>query len=104
MRCFQVDFDVVRYRGSSGEVRVHYTTTVGTARPAPDQRALYVPSSGWLVFSDGRLGQQTVSVVLLDNGLLEGPQTFYVNITRLELVEPRLDWLVACLRITAYMR
>ena len=97
----QVDFDVVRYYGSSGEVRVHYTTTRGTARPAPDQRALYVPALDWVVYNDGGLGQQTVSVVLLDNGLLEGPQAFFVNITHLELIEPRLDWPVACIRLTA---
>ena len=45
--------------------------------------------SGWLVYSDGGLGRQTVSVMLRDNGLLEGPQIFFVNITHLELVEPR---------------
>jgi len=50
-----------------------------------------VPASDWVVYSDGGLGQQTVSVVLLDNGLLEGPQAFFVNITHLELIEPRLD-------------
>jgi len=89
IRWFQVDLKVERYHGSSGEVRVHYTTTAGTARPSPDLQALYMPSSGWLVFSDGGLGQQSVSVDLLDNGLLEGPQTFFVNITHLELAEPR---------------
>jgi len=85
----KVDFDVVRYHGSSGEVRVHYTTSPGTAQPVTDPRALYVPASGWLVYSDGGLGRQTVSVLLRDNGLLEGPQSFFVNITRLELVDPR---------------
>jgi len=79
----------MRYDGSSGEVRVHYTMSPGTARPVPDPRALYVPVSGWLVYNDGGLGRQTVSVMLRDNGLLEGPQTFFVNITQLELVEPR---------------
>jgi len=93
----QVDFDIARYYGSAGKVRVRYTTTAGTAHPAPDQRALYVPASGWLVFSDGGLGQQTVSVMLLDNGLLEGPQTFYVNITHLELIEPRSDCILLLL-------
>jgi len=85
----QVDFDIVRHHGSSGEVRVHYTTSPGTARPSPHRRALYVPVSGWLVFTDGALGHHTVSVMLMDNGVLEGPQTFFVNITRLELIEPR---------------
>ena len=79
----------MRYHGSSGDVRVHYTTSPGTARPSPDPQGLYVPVSGWLVCSDGGLGQQTVSVMLLDNGLLEGPQEFFVNITQLELIEPR---------------
>jgi len=68
---------------------VHYTTTPWTARPSPDQQALYMPVSGWLVYSDGGQGRQTVAVTLLDNGLLEGPQAFFVNITRLELIEPR---------------
>jgi len=94
---FQVDFDIVRYDGSSGDVRVHYTTTPGTARPAPDPQALYVPVSGWLVFSDGGLGQQTVSVMLLDNGLLERPREFFLNVTYLELIEPRYTGLLpAC--------
>jgi len=84
-----VDFDILRYHGSSGEVRVHYTTSRGTAPPAPELQALYVPVSGWLVYHDGGLGRQTVSVTLQDNGLLEGPQTFFVNVTRLELIEPR---------------
>jgi len=89
---------VVRHDGSSGEVRVHYTTTPGTAHLSPHQSALYVPSSGYLVYSDGGLGRQTLSVTLLDNGQLEGPRTFFVNITRLELIEPRLDSLVASMR------
>ena len=89
IRWFQMDLKVERYHGSSGDVQVYYTTTAGTARPSPDPQALYMPSSGWLVFSDGGLGQQSVSVDLLDNGLLEGPQTFFVNITHLELAEPR---------------
>ena len=86
---FQVEFDIVRRHGSSGEVLVYYTTSPGTALPSPDQDALFVPTSGWLVYSDGGLGQQTVSVSLLDNGLLEGPRSFFVNITELKLVEPR---------------
>ena len=87
---FQVEFSIGRYHGSSGEVRVRYTIVSGTARPTPDPQALYVPQSGWLLFTSGGLGRQTVSVTLRDNGLLEGPRTFYVNITRLELIEPRL--------------
>lgn len=79
----------MRTEGSSGDVRVHYTTTPGTASPSPDPQALYVPMSGWLVFTDGGLGQQTVTVRVTDNGLLEGPREFFVNITHLELVEPR---------------
>jgi len=84
-----VDVEIVRDRGSSGEVRVHYTTAPGTALPTPDPSALYHPVSGWLSYADAGLGRQTVSVLLRDNGLLDGPQTFYINITRLELVEPR---------------
>jgi len=84
-----VDVEIVRTGGSSGEVRVHYTTSPGTALPTPDPRALYQPAAGWLRYTDGGLGRQTVSVTVRDNGLLEGPRTFYVNITRLELILPR---------------
>lgn len=103
MRCFQVDFDVLRSDGSSGEVRLQFSTSAHTARPSPDPVALFLPASDSLLFSDGGLGRQTVSVTLIDNGLLEGPRSFFVNITRLELIEPRSDLLQTGLSASPYL-
>lgn len=81
--------NIRRQYGSAGQVRVYYTTSSGSALAAPADNALFVATSGWLMFEDGGQGVQTLSVSVMDNGLLEGPKTFYVNLTQIELVQPR---------------
>ncbi|MBN3308256.1 GPR98 protein, partial [Amia calva] len=77
----KVTVTVVRSRGSFGSVQLWYQTSSGTAKNVSDFRAL----SGQLVFGSG-VAVQNISVDILDDDLPEGPEEFYLNITRVELL------------------
>ena len=63
-------FTVDRRYGGVGEVSVRWRTQAGTATPGVD----YVESTGTLAFADGQL-QGIFEIPLLDDALMEGPET-----------------------------
>ena len=91
----QVTVGVVRRQGSAGQVRVFYTTYSGSALASPSTDALFMGTSGWLTYIDGGLSTQTVSINIIDNGRLEGPVIFYVNLTQIQLIQPRFAFILS---------
>ena len=61
---------VLRRYGNDGEVAVRWRTQSGTASPGAD----YVESTGTVLFADGVM-QGVFEVPLLDDALMEGPET-----------------------------
>ncbi len=68
---------------------MHYTTTPDTAHSDLAEDPDFYGVSGWLGFNDGE-SRKTFTVSLVDDSLPEGPETFFANLTRVELVFPRL--------------
>ncbi len=68
-----IDFTVSLSKASDAEVRVQFTTALGTA----DKDADYVDYHGWLTFAPGET-QQVVSVELVDDDEQEGDETVWV--------------------------
>ncbi|XP_038076858.1 adhesion G-protein coupled receptor V1-like isoform X2 [Patiria miniata] len=79
----QVSLDVVRNAGISGAVKVTYTTKQISAQPGED----YVEDSGDLIFSEG-VDVNTIKISLVPDNLPEGPESFLVNLTSIELLQP----------------
>ena len=73
----------MRRDGSSGQVRVQYTTTSGTAVANED----FFETTGTLMFENG-VGQQNIIVTIRPDDTPEGAEYFYVNLTSVELVYP----------------
>ncbi len=68
-----LDFVVSLSKASDAEVRVQFTTALGTA----DKDADYVDYHGWLTFAPGET-RQAVSVELVDDAEQEGDETVWV--------------------------
>lgn len=73
-----------RSSGSLGAVWVTYQTSGNTAVSGVD----FVPASGRLFFTEGQTSDQ-VTLHVQDDGLPEGPEMFFFNITDVELVNVR---------------
>jgi G-protein coupled receptor 98 len=63
-----------------GQVKVSYTTWPGTAKEGED----YTTKSGEMTFTNGER-EQKLQVVILQDIRPEGPEEFYVNLTKVEL-------------------
>ncbi|XP_033109462.1 adhesion G-protein coupled receptor V1-like [Anneissia japonica] len=79
----QVTLEVVRNAGSIGIARVIYTTIPGTASEIQD----FNPASGFLTFNDG-VDTQSIVINLQPDDVPEGPETFHVNLTSVQLLSP----------------
>ncbi|XP_074526084.1 adhesion G-protein coupled receptor V1 [Halichoeres trimaculatus] len=77
----RVNLTVGRFLGSLGSVWVTYQTSGITAVSGVD----FVPASGRLLFAPGQIRQE-VTLQIQDDGLPEGPEMFFLNITEVELV------------------
>ncbi|XP_015216090.2 adhesion G-protein coupled receptor V1 isoform X1 [Lepisosteus oculatus] len=77
----RVNITVLRSQGHIGSVLVWYQTTSGSAESDSDFTAV----SGQLLFLPS-VSVHTVPVEILNDDLPEGPEQFYLNITRAELV------------------
>lgn len=71
----QVSVTVVRQNGSDGTVTVDYRTVAITATAGTD----YVERTGSLTFNPGETSK-TVAITLLDDGVVEGDETFGFSI------------------------
>lgn len=71
----RVMLNVLRSGGAVGQVHVPFTTANGTAKAGQD----YVTSSGTLTFSEGQ-SSAAISIVILNDNLVEGPETFTVSL------------------------
>ncbi|XP_068617051.1 adhesion G-protein coupled receptor V1 [Brachionichthys hirsutus] len=76
-----VNVTVNRFLGSLGSVWMAYRSASSTAVGGLD----FTESSGRLLFTPGQMSQQ-VTLHIRDDGLPEGPEMFFLNITALELV------------------
>ena len=83
----QISITVVRHFGMEGQVRVFYTTTPGGASSEPDANQDFQATSGWLTFASNEV-EKLISVKILDDAIAEPPETFYVNLTQVELQYP----------------
>lgn len=73
-----------RSSGGLGAVWVTYQTSGNTAVSGVD----FVPASGRLFFTEGQTSDQ-VPLHIQEDGLPEGPEVFFFNITEVELVNVR---------------
>ncbi|XP_035665839.1 adhesion G-protein coupled receptor V1-like [Branchiostoma floridae] len=74
---------VLRRDGPLGQVRITYSTTPGTATPGLDYRT----RNGELIFNDQE-EFKSITVQIQPDALPEGPETFYVNLTSVQLLAP----------------
>ena len=89
----QVQVMVRRTKGLVGQVQVRYTTSPGTATTGQD----FYPAAGVLVFENG-VDSQFVQVSLRPDDIPEGPETFFINITSVQLLSPRYGSKWQCFR------
>lgn len=80
----QVNVTLHRSLGNLGAVWLTYQTSGGSADSGDD----FAASSGRLLFSPGQTSQ-LLTLLILDDSLPEGPEMFYLNITKVELVNER---------------
>lgn len=80
----QVNVTVNRSLGSLGGVWLTYQTSGDTAVSGED----FAATSGRLLFTPGQTSQQ-VTLHIHDDSLPEGPEMFFLNITKVELVNER---------------
>ena len=78
---------VERNFGSLGQVRIGFATSPGTASSVIDNQQDFRAQAGYLTFTQGQT-RKTISIGLVNDGLAEGPENFYVNITSIELQQP----------------
>ena len=72
-----INITVTRSGGSSGVASVDYATSDGTAVAGTD----YLAASGTLTFDDGVLGNQTISISIIDDNTAEVAETFTVALS-----------------------
>lgn len=75
---------VTRSFGNEGSVLVAYESSSNTAVSGLD----FVPASGQLLFTPGQNSQQ-ITLRIQDDSLPEEPEVFFVNITKVALVNVR---------------
>lgn len=80
----QVNVTLDRSLGNLGAVWLTYQTSEGSADSGDD----FAAASGRLLFSPGQTSQ-LLTLLILDDSLPEGPEMFYLNITKVELVNER---------------
>ncbi|XP_066273052.1 adhesion G-protein coupled receptor V1-like isoform X1 [Branchiostoma lanceolatum] len=74
---------VLRRDGPLGQVRITYSTTPGTATPGLDYRT----RNGELIFNDQE-EFKSITIQIQPDALPEGPETFFVNLTSIQLLAP----------------
>ncbi|XP_076465116.1 adhesion G-protein coupled receptor V1-like isoform X2 [Babylonia areolata] len=74
---------VRRSKGQEGQVQVKYTTSEGTATEGED----FNRAEGFLIFASGQ-NSSVVEVSLRRDDMAEGPETFFINLTSVSLVNP----------------
>ena len=84
---FQISISVQRNFGSSGQIRVSYTTVDGSAISLFGLQRDFEATSGRLFFGNGQNGQ-SLTVNIMNDILAEGPEEFYINLTSIELLDP----------------
>ena len=89
--CPQVQVTVRRTKGLVGQVQVRYTTSPGTATTGQE----FYPAAGVLVFENG-VDSKFVTVSLQPDDIPEGPETFFINITSVQLLSPRYWSVCVC--------
>lgn len=72
-----VTFEVERAGGSSGEIRIGYTTQDGSATGGAD----YQPLADELVWADGESGVKQIQLTLNDDALVEGTETLTLGLS-----------------------
>jgi hypothetical protein len=72
----KVDLTVTRTGNLTGVATVSYATSNGTASDRSD----YLAAFGSLLFAAGE-NSKTISVLIIDDGFVEGPETFNVTLT-----------------------
>lgn len=72
-----VTISVTRTGGSDGAVSVQYATADGSAQAPGD----YTAASGTLNWADGDAGTKTISVPIIDDALVEGDESFTLNLS-----------------------
>ncbi len=83
----QVSVTVERKYGDSGRVRIGFTTSPGSASSTVDGNQDFRAQSDYLVFTHGQ-SEKTISIGLVNDRRPEGPETFFMNLTSIELQEP----------------
>jgi hypothetical protein len=73
----RVELSVARSANPIGAVSVNYATADGTARAGQD----YVQSSGTVLFAHGELGTRTIALEIVNDGAVEAPEQFVVNLS-----------------------
>lgn len=68
---------VTRTGGSAGRVTVAYNTGAGSATAGAD----YTPATGTLVWENGDTAAKSIPVATIDDTAVEGPESFFVNLT-----------------------
>ncbi len=68
---------VTRTGGSDGQVMVDYATSDGTATTGPD----YTATSGAITFATGDTGDQTFTILINDDALVEGNETVHLTLS-----------------------
>ena len=71
----QVTLKVLRTGGAVSQVTIPYLTANGTATAGQD----YLASTGSVTFSEGQ-SSATISIMVLNDRLVESPETFHVNL------------------------
>jgi uncharacterized repeat protein (TIGR01451 family) len=70
-------FTVAFTRTSNGTVNVNWTTADGTALASSD----YVAASGTLSWTDATSGNQTITIVVNGDAVVETSETFFINLS-----------------------
>lgn len=72
---------VKRVGGSDGRVNVTYATAAGTATAGSD----YITKTGTLTWNNNNSGDQTISIVINDDNVVEGNETFTVSLSSTDI-------------------
>ncbi len=72
-----VSYTVRRTGGRTGAVSVDYATSAGEAEPGVDYESL----AGTLTWKDGETDEKRLTIALIDDAEIEGPETFTLSLT-----------------------
>ncbi|XP_071965307.1 adhesion G-protein coupled receptor V1-like isoform X2 [Antedon mediterranea] len=85
---FTVGLQVIREQGLQGTVSVSYSTFEAVGLPIAQQAKSdrdYVSRVGYVTMGDG-ISSDSVTITILSDTNAEGPETFFVNLTSVELL------------------